>query len=137
MGVPFWARVLARWTRLTNVATRAHDIPRDEILLGFLPAQHRADYTELTYGGSRTYLPGERSSKGGSRAGNTRCSLTPPSREGGSDFRPPFDVVYIGWGGFTHLIERQEQLRLLRSLRRLAPGAPRSLVLLDPAAGDA
>lgn len=36
----------------------------------------------------------------------------------------PFDLIYFGWGSFTHLTRFEEQLETLRSARRLAPQAP-------------
>jgi SAM-dependent methyltransferase len=37
---------------------------------------------------------------------------------------PPFDLVCFGWGSFTHLLNRAEQLAALRAARTLAPTAP-------------
>jgi hypothetical protein len=37
---------------------------------------------------------------------------------------PPFDVVILGWGSFSHVLPSTERLALLRAARRIAPRAP-------------
>lgn len=36
----------------------------------------------------------------------------------------PFDLVYFGWGSFTHLLSSPEQRAVLAAVRSLAPNAP-------------
>lgn len=36
----------------------------------------------------------------------------------------PFDAVVLGWGSFTHVLSRAEQVALLRAARRAAPSGP-------------
>jgi hypothetical protein len=36
----------------------------------------------------------------------------------------PIDLVYFGWGSFTHVTETEEQLATLRAVKQLAPRAP-------------
>lgn len=38
--------------------------------------------------------------------------------------RSPFDLVVLGWGSITHVLETADQLALLQAARRLAPAAP-------------
>lgn len=35
-----------------------------------------------------------------------------------------FDLVVLGWGSLTHLVDETERVQLLRAVRDLAPGAP-------------
>jgi len=39
-------------------------------------------------------------------------------------FRGPFDVVWMGWGSFTHVTVAEDHAAILESIRSLAPAAP-------------
>jgi SAM-dependent methyltransferase len=38
--------------------------------------------------------------------------------------RAPYDLVVLGWGSITHVLEEDDRLALLESVRALAPSAP-------------
>ncbi|MFT3914550.1 MAG: hypothetical protein QM704_10665 [Anaeromyxobacteraceae bacterium] len=62
-------------------------------------------------------------------------------RGGPLDFlraNPPFDMVILGWGSFSHVMPAASRLALLRALRALAPRAPVLISFaLEPEPGTA
>lgn len=190
MVLPLWARALERAGRAARIAQRADAVLREELLLAFLPPEHRDDYTLRSYSSLRAYLPGGTTFEAGlfdweldllahpaiPRRGKVLLAGAGGGRElralverGYSvfGFEPadtllegaqavaeegpralcvrgrfadlplavrgqgplaaapaPFDLIYFGWGSFTHVTRAQEQLEVLQAASALGPRAP-------------
>jgi hypothetical protein len=63
------------------------------------------------------------------RARRSVCGSLPRARRSraapsAARARAPYDLVVLGWGSITHVLEEDDRLALLESVRALAPSAP-------------